>query len=75
MKDEVLIHMVFSENYLCNYGKELQSVHFGASRQQITLHTVVTYHISPISGEMVTKSFCSLSESLRHNACAVFAHL
>ncbi|KAJ2950774.1 hypothetical protein O0L34_g9039 [Tuta absoluta] len=72
---EVLIHMDFSENYLCKYGKEIQSMHFGASRQQITLHTVVTYHKSPESGDIITKSFCSLSECLRHDACAVFAHL
>ncbi|XP_053600424.1 uncharacterized protein LOC128669545 [Plodia interpunctella] len=72
---EVLIHMDFSENYMCKYSKEIQSVHFGASRQQITLHTVVTYHKSPTTGDIVAKSFCSLSESLRHDACAVFAHL
>lgn len=72
---EVLIHMDFSENYLCKYGKEIQSVHFGASRQQVTLHTVVTYYKSPATGDIETKSFCSLSESLRHDACAVYAHL
>lgn len=72
---EVLIHMDFSENYMCKYNQEIQSVHFGASRQQITLHTVVTYHKSATTGNITAKSFCSLSESLRHDACAVFAHL
>ncbi|CAB3249617.1 unnamed protein product [Arctia plantaginis] len=67
--------MDFSENYMCKYNQEIQSVHFGASRQQITLHTVVTYHKSASTGDIVAKSFCSLSASLRHDACAVFAHL
>ncbi|CAB3222809.1 unnamed protein product [Arctia plantaginis] len=76
LKDgEVLIHMDFSENYVCKYNQVIQSVHFGASHQQITLHTVVAYHKSASTGDIVAKSFCSLSESLRHDACAVFAHL
>lgn len=27
--EEVLIHVDFSENYGCKYGKEIQSAHFG----------------------------------------------
>lgn len=39
---ECLIHVDFSENYLCKYSTEIQAVHFGASHQQATLHTGVS---------------------------------
>jgi len=60
----------FSENYNCKYTDEVQSVHFGASNQQATLHTgVVDFESSPLI------SFCSISSSLRHDAVAIWAHL
>ncbi|XP_052085082.1 uncharacterized protein LOC127722225 [Mytilus californianus] len=36
---ECLIHVDFSENYSCKMSKEIQSMHFGASLPQISLHT------------------------------------
>lgn len=54
-----LIHVDFSENYICKYSAEIQAVHFGASHQQATLHTGVLYvhsNSSPVS-------FCSISPS------------
>lgn len=68
--NECLIHMDFSENYAGKYNSEVQSVHFGCSREQLTLHTAVIYYRS---GE--TQYFCSVSNSLRHDASAVWAHL
>lgn len=66
---DMLIHIDFAENYSCKYGSEPQSVHFGASREQITLHTGVMY----TSGEK--QSFCTLSKSLKHDAPAIVTHL
>lgn len=34
---DLFLHLDFSENYKCKYSAEPQSVHFGASRKQITL--------------------------------------
>lgn len=31
---EVLFHIDFSENYVCKYSSEVQSVHFGASKNK-----------------------------------------
>lgn len=31
--NDVLIHADFSEKYLCKYGSEVQSAHFGGSKQ------------------------------------------
>lgn len=42
-QNEVLIHIDFSENYSYKYNEEIQAVHFGGARQQITLHTGVLY--------------------------------
>lgn len=72
--NDVLIHIDFNENYLCKYAQEIQSVHFGGSHQQITLHTGVAYvkaHESPIK----VIPFCTLSESLKHDAPAIGAHI
>nr|CAI5866096.1 unnamed protein product [Callosobruchus analis] len=71
---EVLIHCDFSENYNLKYSQEVQSYHFGGSRQQISLHTVVVYSRVP-GQELKVQSFCTLSESLEHGPGAIWAHL
>lgn len=71
--NEVLIHCDFSENYSCKYAHEVQSMHFGGSRQNITIHTVVIYFRDEL--ETKKKCFATLSESLDHTTPAVWAHL
>lgn len=71
----LLIHCDFSENYNLKYAQETQSFHFGGSRQQITLHTVVVYSKGDERDLLKPISYCSLSESLKHNAPAIWAHL
>ncbi|CAK1602488.1 unnamed protein product [Parnassius mnemosyne] len=68
--NEIIIHCDFSENYSCKMAKEVQSMHFAGSRQQITLHTGVAYvkNEKPIS-------FCSVSPSLKHDPQAIWGHL
>ncbi|KAH9644796.1 hypothetical protein HF086_007884 [Spodoptera exigua] len=39
--NEALVHMDFSENYSYKYSEEVQSMHFGGSRGQVSLHTAV----------------------------------
>lgn len=38
-ENECIIHVDFTENYICRYASEIQAVHFGASHEQATLHT------------------------------------
>lgn len=71
--DEVLLHMDFSENYNCKYTKEIQSMHFGGSRNQISLHTSVLYYNK--EGEVKSEPFCTFSEDRKHNNVAICAHL
>ncbi|XP_058628850.1 uncharacterized protein LOC131538763 isoform X2 [Onychostoma macrolepis] len=72
LKDhECLIHVDFSENYLCKYANEVQSVHFGGSHQQATLHTGVLY----TAAQKNPIAFCSISPSRRHDPPAIWAHL
>lgn len=68
-ENEAIILVDFSQNYQCKYGTEIQVVHFGASRTQITLHTGMLYTKNRKQG------FATLSDSLRHDSCAVTAHL
>lgn len=72
--NEILIHCDFSENYSLKYAEEIQSYHFGGARQQISMHTVVVYSNFENLGT-TSKSFCTISESLEHNAAAIWAHL
>nr|XP_022911616.1 uncharacterized protein LOC111422633 isoform X1 [Onthophagus taurus]XP_022911617.1 uncharacterized protein LOC111422633 isoform X1 [Onthophagus taurus] len=69
---EAVIHMDFSENYNMKYAEEIQAFHFGGSRKQISLHTVVVY---TKQDEVQQQCFCTLSESLLHNVPAIWAHL
>ena len=57
----------FSENFTCGHNRAIQSSHFGSSNKQVTLHTGVAYN--------KTLSFCSVSESTRHDAAAIAAHI
>lgn len=67
--DEVLIHIDFSENYCTKYAEEIQAFHFGGSRAQLSLHTVVVYLRNSIL------SFCTVSENINHSPAAIWTHL
>lgn len=68
-EDSAIVHIDFSENWTCKYASAIQSTHFGAANQQVTLHTGVLYtHLG-------TSSFCTLSPSKRHDPVAIWAHL
>jgi hypothetical protein len=58
----------FSKNYLCKHSHAVQSFHFGASNNQISLHTSVVY----VKGKPT--SFCSLFESTMHELAAIWVH-
>lgn len=74
-EQDLLIHMDFSENYSCKYASEVQSSHFGASKIQISLHTVVVYYYSKESKTVENKCFATVTENLRHDPAAIFAHM
>lgn len=66
---EIAIHCDFSQNYECKMAEEVQSMHFGASKTQVTLHTGVIFYKG---GQ---KSFCTVSPSNEHQPHAIWAHL
>ena len=66
---EMMMHIDFSENYALKYHTEIQSVHFGASNDQATLHTGMLYAKRDSFG------FASISACRRHDASAIWAHL
>lgn len=69
LSHECLLHIDFSENYVCQYSDEVQSVHFGGSHQQATLHTGVLY-----TAQNPPLPFCSISPSRRHDPPAICVH-
>lgn len=72
--DEILIHIDFSENYCCKYTEEVQSAHFGSSKPQVSLHTVVVYYRKTDNSNS-NISYCTISNSLRHDPSAICVHL
>lgn len=67
---DILIQVDFSENYNLKLNREIQSIHFGASKRQLSLHTGVIY-----SASKRVQTFCTVSSNLSHNAYAIWAHL
>lgn len=73
---EALIVCDWSENYLCKYNEEVQAIHFGASRNQISLHTGIVYiGMQPEISSNKKKPFCTVSDNNAHDAVAIWAHL
>jgi hypothetical protein len=70
-QNECMIHVDFSENYVCKLSSEIQSMHFGASQKQISLHTGVFY----IGSDEKAHCFCTASDDLQHGPGAIWAHL
>ncbi|XP_052126378.1 uncharacterized protein LOC113202790 [Frankliniella occidentalis] len=70
LSNEVLVLKIdYSENYACKYSKEVQGVHFGASRNQVTIHTGVKYT------KDCKQAFATVSPDLAHDATATMVHL
>ncbi|KAL3283966.1 hypothetical protein HHI36_018137 [Cryptolaemus montrouzieri] len=61
--------MDFLGNYCTKYSQEIQAYHFGGSRLQLSLHTVVVYTKS------FTKSYCTVSQNTSHSPAAIWVHL
>lgn len=79
-KDEVFVIVDFSENYQLKYGNDVQSRHFGASNEQLTLHTGAYFLLAEANEEDSTSkvdinTFCTVSTCNRHDAPAIWAHL
>lgn len=72
---EAVVHVDFSENYSLKFAEEVQSFHFGGSRKQVSLHTAVIYTHNFDTGLVTPTSMCTLSDCLRHDAAAIWAHL
>ncbi|XP_050391948.2 uncharacterized protein LOC126810751 [Patella vulgata] len=66
---ECILHVDFAENYQGKLDSEIQAMHFGASKTQITLHTGILYT------KDCHKTFCTVSDSLEHGPAAIWAHL
>ena len=66
IRNEAIIHVDFAQNYVAKMGKEVQSVHFGALKNQITLHTGTCTAFSDSNLDIAP--FCGVSDSLTFTA-------
>lgn len=73
--NEAYIHIDFSENFGLKYGKEVQSFHFGSNRKEISLHTGIIYTFDFHRSTIRPTCACTVSQCLRHDASAIWAHL
>lgn len=73
--NEVYIVIDFSENFMAKYAKAIQSAHFGASAKQISLHTGCFFFKDLTSQKIECVSFGTVSDCLRHDASAIWAHM
>lgn len=71
-KNKTFVRIDFSENYTCKLNREVHSMHFGASKVKLSLHTGVQYSKKD---ELVTQSFTTVSQNLEHTAPGIWAHL
>jgi hypothetical protein len=74
-ESEMVLVADFSENYNCKCFQEIQAHHFGGSREQVSLHTVVVYTTNIQHTKPNVKSYCTVSSSLCHQPPAIWAHL
>ena len=68
---ECILHIDFAENYMGKYSSEIQSVHFGGSHKQVTLHTGVLY----VPSDLKAQPFCTISDCMDHSPYAIWAYL
>lgn len=68
-KTECVIRIDFAENYSNKYHNEIQSTHFGANRQQTTIHDGV------VRVNDTEKSFATISNSTRHDPPAIWCYM
>ncbi|CAH2101378.1 unnamed protein product [Euphydryas editha] len=68
-ENEAVVICDFSENYETKLSEEIQSMHFGASKSQITLHTGMVYL------QELSQSFCTVSQNNIHQPPAIWARL
>ena len=70
-KDEVLVHMDFSENFTCSNADEVQSAYWNSTA--VTLHPVVAYYRT--DEDLEHKNFIFVSDVTNHNSTAVYTIL
>lgn len=73
ISNELFLQIDFSENYVAKSYEEIQSMHFGASKRQISLHTGVAYYLK--RNNVSHLSFTTVSDNLEHGAHSIWAHL
>lgn len=73
--NEILIQIDFSENYVATCHSEIQSMHFYASKKQLSLHTEIYDYRETYESSVRSQTFYSVSNNLDHQAHAIWAYI
>ena len=68
---DCLVTLDFAENYTFESQDEVQGAHW--TNNQATVHPIVIYYKE--NEELISKSFCIISDSLKHDAVAVHSFI
>ena len=63
----------FAENFTCFFQDKVQSVHW--TRNQVTIHPLVTYYRCKDDGLITKESFMAISDDLKHDCHAVYTFM
>ena len=72
-EDTVVMVCDFAENFTCFFQDEVQSVHW--TRNQVTIHPLVTYYRCRDDGLIIKESFIAISDDLKHDCHAVYTFM
>ncbi|XP_063953700.1 uncharacterized protein LOC135153666 [Lytechinus pictus] len=68
--DHCIVHMDFSENYVCAAEEEVQSAYW--SQESVTIHPIVVYY-RDVDGNLVHRSLVAISDERAHNTSTILA--
>lgn len=63
-----IVHVDFSESWRCKYQSEVQACHFGQNLPQMNIPECIMLRVE-------RQGFCTLSESKRQDAAAIWTHM
>lgn len=73
-KNEVLMKVDFSQNYVCKLHKEIKDAYYGGAKKQVTIHSGVIYFLNE-DEKLECQSFATVSENYRRDAASIWSHL
>ena len=69
----VTVKMDFAENFVCDYGEEIQGAYY--NKDQVTIHPMVVHYRAEADGPLLHTSFAGVCGEKSHTAGTIFAFM